>query len=230
MPIKSTILKLFLIFIISALVFPPEAMAWDGQRKGFILGMSIGTGMTHVRTNLGHTSRNVTRGALALNCRIGYSTDNRTQIYYFQKMSIFRLPELGQAYEDWFDTAGEESFKGILYMVITPLALPFIPIKASHSMIGLALNYHLEEKAPSFFLGGGLGLTLIADPIEEDLLSDDANVVGGFGFIANAGYEFSPHYSVEFQFIFGTGSEGGFAGGGSRNAYTLLVTLNALGY
>lgn len=226
--ISRTILAGLIGFLV---LVPAESVsAFDGQRKGFILGMDMGPGLVHVRSHVDSRTDGLTRGAVGLNLTFGYAPSNKFQLYLYHRMNMFKLSELGQAYEDWFDEIENETWKGIGYLIISPFVLPFLPVKASHSAGGIGFSSFFDEAAPSFFFSGGIGWSIIADPYLKDLLSTAHDTMGGVGLVAGVGYEFKPHVSAELQFMYGTSDRGGWSDYDSRSAYSAALVLKMLAY
>jgi hypothetical protein len=225
---SRTILAGFLSLLV--LVSPGSLSAFDGQRKGFILGMDIGPGLVHVRSNADSRTDKLTRGGVSLNATIGYASSNKFQIYFYHRMTMFKMGELGQAYEDWFEEIQNETWKGMGYLILTPFVLPFLPVKASHSAGGIGFSSFVDETAPSFFFSGGFGWSIIADPYLKDLLSTANDTMGGIGLVAGIGYEFKPHVSAELQFMYGTSDRGAWSSYDSRSAYSVSLVLKLLAY
>jgi hypothetical protein len=204
---------------------PPGASAFDGRRRGFILGVSFGPGFTHVHSDFGSSTNDVTRGALALNFKIGHGLDSRSQLYFFQQMSVFRLGQVDDVYEDWFDRVDIGRLRGTGYFVLSPFVVPLLPYTVSHTNLGLGVSRYLKEEAPSLYFSGGIAFSVIADPLRNDILH--AALAPGPGLTASVGYEFAPHLSTELQFMLGFGST---TNGDDRTATTALLTLSTLAY
>jgi opacity protein-like surface antigen len=218
----------FISFLV--LVQPVSLSAFDGQRKGFIIGLEVGPGLVHVRSNADSRTDELSRGALSLNATLGYAPSNTFQIYFYHRMNVFKFGELGQAYEDWFEEIQNETFKGIGYILLTPFVLPFLPVKASHSAGGIGFSGFVNESAPSFFFSGGFGWSIIADPYLEDLLSTANDTMGGIGLVAGVGYEFRPNVSTELQFMYGSSDRGAWSDYDSRSAFSVSLVMKVLAY
>ena len=61
-----------------------NVFAFDGQRKGFILGGGIGAGFLSNETNFSSTQ---SEGVFATNFKIGYAPSNTLEVYYVSKGS-----------------------------------------------------------------------------------------------------------------------------------------------
>lgn len=225
---SRTLLPLLISVVL--LVLPSASSAFDGQRKGLLLGVEVGPGLVHVRSEAGSRTDGLTKGAISVNTTIGYAPSNTFQIYFYYRMAMFKLGELGQAYDDWLEEIESESWKGVGYLLVTPFVLPFLPLKASHSAGGIGFSHYLDEAAPSFFFSGGFGWSIIADPYLKDLLSTSRDTMGGIGLVAGAGYEFKPNVSAELQFMYGTSDRGGWSAYDSRSAFSVSLVLKLLAY
>jgi len=90
--------KLLLVaLIVCALIgVATDALAWDGQRQGFVLGFGLGPGLsTFTQTieymGMSETSDRENKLALNTDFKIGYAPNNLLQIYWMSKVSWFGL-------------------------------------------------------------------------------------------------------------------------------------------
>jgi len=70
-----------------------------------------------------------------------------------------------------------------------------------------SINYYLKPEGPTFYLGGGLGFSTFTLPFENN-----SDVELGFGFYVGSGYEFTRHFAVQLDFMYGMPKQksGGF--------------------
>ena len=70
------------------------AQAWDGERKGFVLGIGVGGGYSNfgLEDNYG----------VLTNFKIGYAPSNRTLVYFQATNVFFEATSYGWYYEDDF--------------------------------------------------------------------------------------------------------------------------------
>lgn len=90
---------------------------------------------------------------------------------------------------------------------------------------GLGLTYYFSPKAPSGLFKAGFGLSTFMAPFEpeyEDYL--------GIGFLLGAGYEFSPHWSVDADFVMGWPSSEEYGVSLRVNAFSLQLTFGGIAY
>ena len=90
---------------------------------------------------------------------------------------------------------------------------------------GVGVTHYFQPTAPSPYVLGGVGYsTWIL------LFECGAKRRRGFGFATGAGYEFSPHWSIEGNLVYGkpTTEERGI--NVSTNALSVRFTLNYLAY
>lgn len=77
------------VVLLSFLVLSSQLLAFDGQRKGFILGGGIGGGYLHyTEPFLG-----LNKFAVATNFKIGYAPSNTLEIYYINSASWFAFAD-----------------------------------------------------------------------------------------------------------------------------------------
>jgi hypothetical protein len=81
-PMKT---KTCLVFVLSLLVLSSQLLAFDGQRKGFILGGGLGGGSLH------YSEYDFTLNQFAGtgNFKIGYAPSNSLEIYFTDNVSVF---------------------------------------------------------------------------------------------------------------------------------------------
>jgi hypothetical protein len=224
------------LIIISFVFFATEAYAFfpnpfDGRRRGFIVGVGIGPGMTNYRSDLFGQSHEISKGSLAFDFRIGYATTDRFQVYITTKMSLTHFGELGNAYDNWFDEIDKGSFKGVVYLFLTPFVAPFLPLSASHLDFGLGTSYYLRNGIPSWYFSAGFGGSAIPDSFVGKTTSLGLPFSrGGFGFHIGSGYEFNRHWSAELQILYGHADHRYLNRPTDWDAISLLLTVNLLGY
>lgn len=122
------------ILVLSFFEVNPEACAWDGKRKGFILGGALGFGFSPYTRSLdynygyGYTyswSKSETPSAVMTDFKIGYAPTDLVEVYYMNKVS-------------WFKTDNNLTTSAIT---------------------GIGVTYLFNPRAPSWFVSGGLGLS-----------------------------------------------------------------------
>jgi hypothetical protein len=179
-----------------------SAGAFDGQRKGFILGGGLGFGMTTFSQTLksggeSYTSDNENKGALTTNFKIGFAQDEQVEFYYAAKVTWFGITNV---YND--------------------------DVTVANGLSAFGMTYNLKPILPTYFITGGIALATWDLPFENPA----PDTWTGLGLYAGAGYEFAKHYSVEFDLLYGNpgDSEGGLKI--SSNAVSFTLTVNALAY
>jgi Outer membrane protein beta-barrel domain len=91
-------LKTCAVVCVSFLVLASQLSAFDGQRKGFILGGGVGVGsLSWSEGNL-----DFSEGVFATNFIIGYAPSNSLEIYYTNNLSLFN----GQDYTYYIGVTG----------------------------------------------------------------------------------------------------------------------------
>ena len=73
-----------------------------------------------------------------------------------------------------------------------------------HGYHTAAVNYFIAPQTPSFYVTGGLGFSTLSAPFEANTSTDV-----GFGIFAGGGYEFAPHYALEFNLAYGAPGDSG---------------------
>jgi len=178
-----------------------SASAFDGNRKGFILGGGLGLGLTSFTQTvefmgMSTTSDRENKFAVMTDFKIGYGATEQVLVYYTNKVSWFSL----------------ENVYGDNVIIVNGVG-------------GVGMTYFFQPVTPSPYIMGGLGLSTWNAPFEEG-----SEAWYGFGLAVGAGYEFSRHYSIEVNLTWGEpGKEVGGVKA-SSNALSLMVTINALAY
>lgn len=168
---KLLVMSLF-IFVITSLV------AFDGQRKGFILGGGAGLANVSYSQELegfGESAESDTESeiAFATDFKIGYAPNNQLEIYYTNQVGWFSMKNI---YGDNVTIANALSAIGVSYFIAPELK---------------SGGWH-----PSLFFSGGLGLSSWNAPMEEDIDSSS-----GTGFFVGVGYEFTKHYRISLNYF-----------------------------
>lgn len=82
------------VFLLLLLVLSSQVMAFNGQRKGFILGGGVGAGWLNFK-ELGWEVYNKLSGAG--NFKIGYAPSNSLEIYFTENINVFTVGETSYA-------------------------------------------------------------------------------------------------------------------------------------
>jgi hypothetical protein len=200
--------KYFVLFLVGFFLFfvNTNAFAFDGQRKGFLLGIGLGPGFTSFTQELESSgfgfhqsvkSDRETKVGLITDFKIGYAPDNTWAIYYTSKVSWFGME----------NTFGDN-------------------VTVSNGLGAVAVSYWFKPQAPSPFLAGGIGYSTWSLPFEDD----PPDTWTGFGLFAGGGYEFSRHLSIEGSLSWGKPKREVFGIEVSSNALSFMLTINALAY
>ncbi len=143
------------------------ALAFDGNRQGFILGLGAGvhsTGIDFIYD--GYNDLSQSKSGLATSAKIGGGITNQFALYYVRNASWYNAP-----YFDGFTTTD---------------------ITVTIGLSGLGASYFLAPTAPSAYFLAALGIGDISAPFESNIKSDT-----GSAFMVGAGYEFSKHLMAE---------------------------------
>jgi len=182
------------------------AQAFDGQRKGFILGGGAGLGLTSFNQEIGlgyrgyhesYESDRENKGTVMTDFKIGYAWDNSWAIYYTSKVSWFGIE----------NTYGDD-------------------VTIANGLGAAAVAYWFKPQAPSGFVTGGLGYSTWSLPFEDN--SSDAWLGGGL--FMGGGYEFSRHWSVEGYLAWGKPNDTEWGVEVSAHTFSIMLTVNVLGY
>ncbi|MDH4222186.1 MAG: hypothetical protein OEV55_01455 [candidate division Zixibacteria bacterium] len=207
---KKTYVLIIVVMVISFLAL--NANAFDGKRKGFILGGGIGPGVTLLKSTVSYSSWFdeheysessdwESKFGLITNFKIGYAPSDHVEIYFTVK-------------DSWY---GSTIYWGGLESEDVVMASGFW---------GPGVTYYFKPEAPSYFITGGFGLSTLSLPFESD-----AEIKFGGGVFAGAGYEFARHYSVELDLMWGKVSNFALFGiDEDTSVLTVALTFNALAF
>jgi hypothetical protein len=149
-------LKLCAVFSISFLAISVQMLAFDGQRKGLILGGGLGAGYISYEETSPKFKLN--RAALAINFKIGYAPTNSLELYVTADVSGF-------VYQYQTDT-------DVIGMTIIGFS-------------GVGLTKYLSPGGTGFFISGGVGLASL-DFLNTQTGSGDYDgglgLLGGLGY------------------------------------------------
>jgi hypothetical protein len=156
--------------------------AFDGNRRGFILGGGIGAGLTSFSQEVDspifgklETDRE-NKFALVTDFRLGGGFTEKFMLYYANKVAWFGM-----------DSAAGKS------------------VTIAHGIGLVGASYYFNVAAPSMYLVGSIGLSSWSAPFESDSES-----WSGFGITGGVGYEFATHWSVEGTLNWGNPGKGEF--------------------
>lgn len=214
---------------VALLMLTVSSEAFDGQRKGFVLGVGAGLAASYISSENSLEERSIWRAGPGASSFIGYAPDNTTVVFFGGKAAWSYLERISNKYESYFDTMEEDSFKGLMATFGSPIILPFLWIVGTHATFGfVGVTHYLNENAPSFFVEGTIGLGIVPDELSE-------RVCGGFGISAAGGYEFSPHYSIRCDLLYGSAS-GSYSNSGvfgykdKTQALSVMLSVSAMAY
>jgi len=199
--IRKAFLSVLVCCLIALILAPSVAEAFDGVRKGFILGFGAGFGATKFKqevTVLGATGSSdwENKGGVATDFKIGYAFDEQIQLYW-------------SARGNWF---GITNAFGSSVTILNGVAGP-------------GMTYHFRTTVPSWYVFGSLGYSTWSLPFE-----DGASTWYGFGATMGGGYEFSRHWSVDVTLAFTNPSDEEFGIKATTTATSVKVCINVLAY
>ena len=145
------------------------AAAFDGERKGFILGGSLGGGIIHYNREIKDSNinnENDNAGAFSADIMIGYGITDKFLLYYINKYI-------------WFSTdrvSGEKA--------------AFV-----NSMGPVGISYYFNSKAPSPVINFGLGFAHLYAPLESGQELDyGKGIYTGIGYEFSKHYALNINY------------------------------------
>lgn len=165
---KKTIILAALLVLLAGTSF-----AFDGQRKGFVLGGGLGFGYASVSADDLAGSEDLTNAGVALNFLIGYAWDEQNMIVFLRDGVVY----------------SEKTIYGGSITLVQGFG-------------GVGYFHYFGLPGKSFYVTGGLGFQDWT-PLESGYEANDF----GFGILAGAGYEFTPHVQIHGSFSYGKSSD-----------------------
>ncbi|MBC8374722.1 MAG: hypothetical protein H8E26_01685 [FCB group bacterium] len=188
-------LKIVLMLFISTSI-----LAWDGERKGFVLGLGFGPGYD-VYSGIQWDAIGADEGSnsswgFAASPKIGYALNNNTALFYTRYPLSYNV----------------KSSKGSDVGIISCTE-------------ALQLVHFLEDQAPSMFFGLGTGIGYFFDQEvkAEPSMNYSPNSLKGLGLLASVGFEPFKHITTELAIHYRAPQKDA-----SVFAFTLLVS--AMGF
>jgi hypothetical protein len=178
-----------------------SALAFDGMRKGFLLGGGLGLGVDSFKQEItdGATvliGDRTNQFSLGTDFKIGAGLSPQTFLYFHNQSAWFSLKNI-------FDN----------------------DVTVQSGVIGIGFTWFTSPEPRSFFITGTAGISYWDLPFESD-----AEAWTSGGAIVGVGYEFSPHWSVDASLLLGSPEkdEGGL--NAKTKSTSLLVTVTGVAY
>jgi opacity protein-like surface antigen len=157
-----------LICIVISVLCSTSTYAFDGERKGFILGGGLGVGYLSNTTSPDFLSDTKSRLAFQTNFKIGYAPSNTLEIFYSNKVSwwsrsgLYVLGLSAAAFTLYFDNTSETDW--------------FVSSGIGFSSIG-EIKFDNVDSGSGFGLFGGAGYEFSNHwTVEVDLLYSNVTV------------------------------------------------------
>jgi len=177
-----------------------NAHAFDGERKGFILGGGIGLGMTSFTQSVAGFGERVsadreTKPSFVTDFKIGGGFSEQVLLYWTSRVSWFSLENI------FGDT-----------------------VTIASGTAGVGITYFPNPDS-NFYLLGGLGLATWGSPFESD-----TSTATGLGLLGGIGFELSPHWTLDITLSLGNSSLTESGVELTNGVAALLVTFNGIAY
>lgn len=188
----------------------PTAVAFDGDRKGFVLGAGIGGGAVSFTQTLSEGTLSVSsdresKAAFVTDFHIGGGIDATTVLSYTARVSWFSLEVIRSIDVDVVELGDVVISSGVGVLTLTKYA---------------------QAEAPSTFVRGGVGFSTWDAPLE----SEAQDPLVGLGALVGFGYEFSPHWSVEISATWGLPSTESVGVELETNAFSVHLAVVGMAY
>lgn len=201
------------VLVATALLSATSSYAFDDERKGFIVGFGLGSGMLQQSSSLQFSAAPPTLVprslsgdnsyvAITTTFKVGYAPSNRLAIYYVQDIAWNR---------------DKRTFGGADEITWGMVGLG-----------GVGVTYYLSPQARSFYVLAAYGFSTWTAPFEEQTVL--TKTWYGSGAAAGFGWEFAQHLSVEVTGMWGNPAKSGEGWNGNIDTFSLLVLFNAMAY
>jgi len=200
-----------LLVLTAVIVTATSVCAFNGERKGFVLGFGIGPGYTNFSQELGGIeSDSEGKASIVTDFKIGGGFNEQFLLYYENRLSWFKLTVVDEVYYDPF--ADEVTFTET-------------DVTIAHGIGLVGMSYYFKTEAPSFYVLGSVGVSSWSAPFETN-----SDMWVGFGISAGVGYEFAKHWAIEGTLNYGNPSTDQFTSDATTTAFSALFTISALAY
>jgi hypothetical protein len=196
------LIRFVAVFVFTMLFMASWANAFDGRRSGFILGGGLGLGVASYTQTLEYDGLSETGDRENKGSLI---TDFRIGWGINEQTEIYYTSKVA-----WF------SFENAFGDKVT----------IADGIGGIGLSHSLLLAPPTWYLTGGIALASWSLPFEDN--APDAWT--GLGLYGGIGYEFSKHYSFEFDVIYGRPGDSEGSLEARTNSLVFKATINALAY
>jgi len=178
------------------------ASAFDGDRKGFILGFGVGPSLTSIKQTVSGTglfdgtSDRENKFGLGTSFRIGGAFNEQWMLYYANNVAWFGIENV----------LGDD-----------------VTIASSVGLVGV--SYYLQPTKPSAYILGVIGVSTW-----DAIFEEGSSASTGFGIGGGMGWEFSPHWSFEALVEWGNpeDSDGGMKL--ETDAFSFMILIAATAY
>jgi hypothetical protein len=199
---KSMKTKLFIIVILLLVI--ANLTAFDGNRKGFLLGFGAGGGNVSFKQTIVGNSEDITSDTeseigFVTDFKIGFAPNNNLEIYYSSKVAWFSLKNVNT--DD---------------------------VTISDGLGALSLSYFFTKGQtwrPSPFISGGFGFSAWNAPFEEGSVAWT-----GSGFFVGGGYEFSKHFRIGLDLFKNNPSHNEMGYTFTTNSTVIMLTLCGMAF
>ncbi len=192
-----------LLILIAIAVMTTSAEAFNGERKGFLLGFGVGPGWSSFQGDVEgyETGDRESKFAIGTDFKIGAGINDQLLIYYVNRVA-------------WFKSSSVTS---------DSLLQEDVTIASSVGLVGI--SYYFKTEAPAWYVVGAIGVSTWSAPLESD-----SETFTGFGVTGGIGYEFTKHWSLEATVNWGKPSKTIQATEVEVNAISVLVTFMGLAF
>ncbi len=210
-----------------------SAGAFDGKRKGLLMGFGVGSGVTMFSQDLtigtdSDASDQFVKPVISTDFKLGFGVSDQLLVYYVMQVAWFRHTDVF-SYDD--PATLPKEFWWAFYGFASPDTLSK-DIWIASGVAGLGASYHLKPNPPSFYVTGAAGFSTWTAPFEPDdwlvPFKDHARTWFGIGVIGGVGYEFRQYWRVEATALWGNPHESADVNDDGVN--DMEVTSNSLSF
>ena len=192
---------------VTLLMVAAPLYAFDDERRGFVIGFGLGSGMLNQTTDVTGTIPPVsssvftpdkTQVTITTSFKVGYAPSNRLAIYYLQNVAWDRTTDNNEV--TW----------------------------GMNGLGGIGASFYFGPQARSFYVLGAYGFSTWTAPFEEQ--NEHTKTWFGNGTAFGGGWEFADHLSLEVTGMWGNPTKSGTGWDGSIDSFSVLVLFQTLAY
>ena len=196
---RRSILFLWLSILLLA---PVEAYAFDGKRKGFVIGGNLGLGVSTFVERIEQAGMDPVdaerewQAGLGTGIRIGGAFNEQWMLYWIEQIAWFRTDAI---------TGSDVTF--------------------ANALSGVGFSFYRDPDHFSTYVAFGAGMSTLGAPFDNNV-----DTLRGLGLYGAFGYEFRTHWSVEVSALWGRPNKDDMGTELTVRVLSVMVMITGLAY